>query len=283
MYVEQTYYLQVLCNQLGVKDQYNQTLAQDGVMGDRSEYAIRRLPTLRANSNEKIAITHIQNVLGVSPTGKFGTETYNAVSRFQSSRGLSSDGIVGPDTWMAFAFSKTRPGYDPNIAASYAIHFADRMNPAFKAKFGEDCTNFVSEALVYGGLGMTSHPNNLSEVKDASRWYYYAQDYRYGCSTSFINASDFNSFWRGRVKAIDGRYKSDIIPHASVGDVIQYREGNSSTYWHSIFVTGVEGDDIRISQHSTDRKNHLWKGQVGSIGNHGGQETYFCLLKFSEL
>jgi peptidoglycan hydrolase-like protein with peptidoglycan-binding domain len=36
---------------------------------------------------------------GVGVDGVFGTGTTNAVKSFQTSKGLLSDGIVGPDTW----------------------------------------------------------------------------------------------------------------------------------------------------------------------------------------
>lgn len=101
-----TKYLQILCNQLGVKDYEGKCLKEDGILGLRSRYAIKHLPVLRKGSSgfkEKIAITHIQNVLKVNPNGIFETNTYNAVVSFQKSKGLGQDGIIGSNTWLAFA------------------------------------------------------------------------------------------------------------------------------------------------------------------------------------
>lgn len=104
--MEQIKYLQILCNQLEIKDQKGKALVEDGILGECSIYAIKKLPLLKigvTGFKEKIAITHIQNVLGVTADGIFGQTTYNAVANFQKSKGLISDGIVGPNTWIAFA------------------------------------------------------------------------------------------------------------------------------------------------------------------------------------
>lgn len=45
----------------------------------------------------------------VTPDGLFGTQTAAAVRAFQSSVGLTADGIVGPLTWPRLAVV-TRPG-----------------------------------------------------------------------------------------------------------------------------------------------------------------------------
>lgn len=104
-------YLQILCNQLKVRDASGNSLVEDGILGPSSTYAIQHLPVLSkgceskdpSGVRERVAIRHIQNVLNVSSDGIFGTGTYNAVVAFQRSRGLSADGIIGANTWLAFA------------------------------------------------------------------------------------------------------------------------------------------------------------------------------------
>lgn len=107
LYSKDVYYLQVLCNQLGSRDQYGNSLPENGYIDLESKYAIRNLPVLRkattSNTNERVAITHIQNILNLTPDGVFGASMYNAVVSFQQSKGLVADGVVGPDTWYAFA------------------------------------------------------------------------------------------------------------------------------------------------------------------------------------
>ncbi len=44
-------------------------------------------------------VKKLQNKLGVDPIGKFGPKTEAAVKAWQSSNGLTADGIVGDGTW----------------------------------------------------------------------------------------------------------------------------------------------------------------------------------------
>lgn len=47
------------------------------------------------------AVVDLQNLLGIAPTGVFGSETDAAVRTFQTSRNLEIDGVVGTETWGA--------------------------------------------------------------------------------------------------------------------------------------------------------------------------------------
>ncbi|MEV2243011.1 peptidoglycan-binding protein [Streptomyces sp. NPDC049970] len=84
-------------------------LSADGVVGAKTWTALLSAgttPTL-AKGGSGDAVKRLQRALTaalgrtVSVDGTFGTATDTAVRGYQSARGLSSDGSVGPDTWAA--------------------------------------------------------------------------------------------------------------------------------------------------------------------------------------
>jgi len=69
--------------------------------------AVNRLPTLRfgdrGNSVRILQRLLIAKRYPISIDGDFGVLTETAVKAFQSRRGLTADGIVGPRTWRALS------------------------------------------------------------------------------------------------------------------------------------------------------------------------------------
>jgi peptidoglycan hydrolase-like protein with peptidoglycan-binding domain len=58
------------------------------------------------------AVKQLQRKLRVSPvSGYYGSETRAAVKRFQKRRGLSADGVAGPDTLRALNIRVTKSSY----------------------------------------------------------------------------------------------------------------------------------------------------------------------------
>jgi N-acetylmuramoyl-L-alanine amidase len=81
---------------------YGASLTVDGLFGPRTKAAI---PNVRAGMKSNLvyllqALLYVHGY-AVAMDGSFGSETGNAVRRFQSANGLSADGIAGSNTFAA--------------------------------------------------------------------------------------------------------------------------------------------------------------------------------------
>lgn len=120
----ETLELQKSLNRLNIRDDNDNSLAEDGVFGRGTGEAVRRFqsiaglmvdgiagkqtlgaigtifskPMLRSGSRG-LAVRYLQYRVGSKVDGIFGNNTKMQVISFQRNNGLTADGIVGPLTW----------------------------------------------------------------------------------------------------------------------------------------------------------------------------------------
>ncbi|MGL4873999.1 MAG: peptidoglycan-binding domain-containing protein, partial [Clostridium sp.] len=74
------------------------------------------------------AVQNKLNALGYNAgtaDGYYGNGTADAVRRFQSAKGLSADGEVGPSTWNALFNSSTTPGYSRILKVTNPLMYGE--------------------------------------------------------------------------------------------------------------------------------------------------------------
>ena len=79
-------------------------LQADGIVAENTWKVLIKTVSKGSNGDAVQAVQHLlKNKFGFSITidGDFGTNTKSAVTNFQTSKGLTVDGIVGPNTWLA--------------------------------------------------------------------------------------------------------------------------------------------------------------------------------------
>jgi Putative amidase domain len=115
--------------------------------------------------------------------------------------------------------------------------------------FGDDCADFVSRALAYGGGDPEKIGTNPS---DDHYWYFLQYRYGYYYSHSWSVAEDLaiHLWWRGSSFL---RYWNNAVP----GDVIfaNWNGTNFSGISHVGLVTGMKNGAPLITQHSPSQKN----------------------------
>lgn len=138
--------------------------------------------------------------------------------------------------------------YDRERAVEYARLWATSRNPLFYdfTGGGGNCTNFVSQCLLAGGLTM--------DFTETFGWYYVDVNNR---APAWTGVREFYEFMCGLGDfspqgARKGPFGNVVDRDAvEIGDVIQLGNAQGSFY-HSLIVSGFRGDDILICAQSND-------------------------------
>lgn len=138
------------------------------------------------------------------------------------------------------------PAYDRQTAADYAQEFALTPNSYYNfygSGDGEDCTNFVSQALQAGGWAQV--PGSLFDRNNTRVWWY--DNWFDVASHTWVGAIPLYDFLgqSGRAQLVDHLRDLDV------GDVIQMQWPWEQTLTHTVIVTYRDPDGtLYVSQHS---------------------------------
>lgn len=138
--------------------------------------------------------------------------------------------------------------YDRTKAVEYAKRWWNKRNPSFYNfdNLGGDCTNFISQCLLYGGYKMKYDVLN--------GWFYETLSHR---SPSFTGVNEFYHFSTKNTQNLGVKAVICNINDLEIGDVVQLRQ-SLNRFTHSLLVTNVlnNGDNIKdrilVSTHTID-------------------------------
>lgn len=137
--------------------------------------------------------------------------------------------------------------YDRENAVQYARRWALSRNPLFEnyAGIGGDCTNFVSQCLLAGSCTV--------DESLPFGWYYRSPDDRAPAWTSVEFLYDYLT-GSGDFPPNDSRggpFGREVrMRGVRIGDVVQL--ARQDDYYHTLIVTGVDSNDLRVSAHTDD-------------------------------
>ena len=147
--------------------------------------------------------------------------------------------------------------YSRTAAAAYARKWAMSDNPAYGRIEPNDCTNFVSQALLAGGWSMVG--GSCSDRKDKNVWWFNPMECRWvggrpwatEVKASFTWGGAQNLYWFMKESG-RGAEVSDPMD-LEIGDVLQMDMGaghyNAGRIGHSMIVTGKSDTDLLLSYH----------------------------------
>jgi hypothetical protein len=147
--------------------------------------------------------------------------------------------------------------YSRSAAAAYARKWAMTDNPAYGRIEPNDCTNFVSQALLAGGWTMVGgtcddrKDNNVWWFKPMDCWWVGGRPYPIEVKASFTWGGAQNLYWFMKESG-RGAEISDPMG-LEIGDVLQMDMGaghyNAGRIGHSMIVTDKSATDLFLSYH----------------------------------
>ncbi|MGO1053277.1 amidase domain-containing protein [Crossiella sp. CA198] len=138
--------------------------------------------------------------------------------------------------------------------AAYGRAWALKDNPHYKIK-GNDCTNFISQALRHGYF-----PMKRGFYRNDGVWWYTGARPIYGSFTWYAAHNSFNHMWKKK-RADFRSYFNQAVP----GDILYFDFQGDGHLDHAAVVTNVKGNHIWYSQHSPKKKyRHLQDVLPGS-------------------
>jgi hypothetical protein len=128
-------------------------------------------------------------------------------------------------------------GYNGQAAADYALAWAKGKNPAYNYYDNVDCTNFVSQALVAGGV--------KQEVGKGRIWY---KD-----SNAWIRVLELRNW------LVNKGHAKETLQYGNnkVGNIVQLYSIAKKRYSHTVIITASKPrtGEIFVSAHSDPKRN----------------------------
>ena len=159
---------------------------------------------------------------------------------------------------QAYSDGSVWPALNGESIQTYARRYADTPNTSQYATQPQDCTNFVSQALFYGGLPMTYTASDLGAngfVETDSRWFYKknSSPTGYSASTSWVRVVELYNYLSPHYAVYETTNGSEMTPYLNKGFVLQGKPFIGS-YHHSVIVTFTE-KGVTYSAHSSPRND----------------------------
>ena len=138
----------------------------------------------------------------------------------------------------------------PYYAVSYALEYAENYSPDYRSFFN-DCANFVSQALTWGGW---QNDNGWYSSSHAWWYNYFNQSYTWAGASNLHQYIHYQ-ITQGNVKFQKYNWDSRLRP----GDVLALTHSRTATKAsHMMIVTSVHDGEIYVSGHTTNRKDKAW-------------------------
>lgn len=163
--------------------------------------------------------------------------------------------------------------YSASAAVAYARKWALSANPDYEA-FGQDCTNFISQALFAGGWDMTTSTDLCEDERDDNLWWYRRDACWHikrnsHCSWTWSVARYLYRFLCNSARATFVKSVWDLQP----GDILQ-KDYADDYIKHSLILTEKTEDNLYFCSHSNDYVDEPFFGPGGILKRNPNAKWY---------
>ena len=158
--------------------------------------------------------------------------------------------------------------FNPEAAVDYARLYSAERNRDYP-EYELNCTNFVSQCLVAGGIAMDDGPepdakNRLKSEVSKDKWYCYSEQFaenrppNHSVSTTFVATMDFIEYWteiRGcELKQYSNTFdgKEEFLQDVSAGNIFLLYNNNNEIE-HIGLITDVKDTDAFFCANTINR------------------------------
>lgn len=159
--------------------------------------------------------------------------------------------------------------YSGSAAATYAKAWALSTNPSYP-RYPNDCTNFVSQAVLAGGWTMAG--GSCSDRTSDSAWWYGSSTCWYPSVRSSYTWAGAQNFYNFTASSGRGAHAANILD-LNIGDVLQMAFSGTHI-GHSMVVTDKKDNNIFLSYHTSDHLDEPFYG-TGGIYERNPSATYY--------
>lgn len=157
--------------------------------------------------------------------------------------------------------------YDRFSAVKYAEVWWNSYNPAFK-KFDVNCTNFVSQCLLAGGIPMSGYPNRTRG------WWMKNNSWSYSWTVAHALRWYLSSA-HSQIKAVEVSSPEQLMP----GDVICYDFQGDGRFDHTTIVVAKDQQGMPlVNAHSTNSRMRYWSYEDSTAYTSKIKYKFFHLL-----
>ncbi len=160
--------------------------------------------------------------------------------------------------------------YNRTDAIDYAYTWWNSRNPSYPDFGDNDCTNFISQAMIAGGFSKVGSGDGCRDESTSTEFYSYSASPPLWClgsnrnwewSTSWSVVWPFRDYFghQNSYATVLGWTKSASTAKnlLSPGDIVQLqnKQGSNWVSYHNMLVTDEDSNDLLLTYHATNRKD----------------------------